>query len=343
MTIGRFLSGLVLFAAVAEPAVAQFGHSGTRHSGVSPSVLPAGAEEPVMPYPPTPPGQPPATVKNLEEMTVPPPPGEVGPVDPMGTLHGQPFNGAAFNGAPGYPPGSYPSPFYVDGPGCCGPLGRNGRIGYELYLHTGVNIPFGDGLPEILNAGWGVGGSARTLFFDPTHTRAWTFDLGLSYTYNRGQGGNDPRNIFLRQPAQQDPFTGALTQPPDVLTLTGVRGVHRTSFNYAIGRDWWLRGAGDTGAVSGTNVRVGGWVGGRYGTSHVDQIPLNEIDGYSRRQNVFHGIYLGTHATFDVPMGGWIWSAGLRLEYGHDWTNLTPPLQGNIHYVNIHLVSGVRF
>jgi hypothetical protein len=343
MTITRILPGLVLLAAVAGPAMAQHGFSGARYTGVVPSVMPAGAEEPAIPpIPPTLPGRPPAAVRSLEQMTMPTPPGEVAPADPVGTLSAPPF-AVAPGMVPGYPPGSYPSPYYTDGPGCCGPLGADGRIGYELYAYTGVNIVFGEGLPQFLNAGWMTGGGARTLFFDATHTTAWTFDLGASYTYNRGKGRDEPTFLFLRTPAVQDQFTGVLTPQPDRFVFTAIRGVHRTSFNFALGRDWWLWGAGNTGGCVERNARVGGWVGGRYGTSHVDQVPLDEIDGYSRRQNVFHGVYVGAHATFDVPMGGWIWFGGMRVEYGHDWTNLTPPLEGNIHNVNILLTAGFRY
>jgi hypothetical protein len=84
-------------------------------------------------------------------------------------------------------------------------------------------------------------------------------------------------------------------------------------------------------------------VGGRYGSSHVDLDPLDEVNGYARRQNVFHGFVVGAHATADVPMGGWILFGGMRAEYGHDWMNLVPPLQGNIHNVNIQFSLGIRY
>jgi hypothetical protein len=241
--------------------------------------------------------------------------------------------------------GSYPSPYYTDGPGCCGPLGRNGQIGYEVYTYSGLNMVWGTGLPHKMNAGWMIGGGARTLFFTVDHTAAWTVDLGLSYTHNWAQGTRDAANIALRTPPTQNTQTGVVTQNPDRLVFTAIREVHRSSFNYNVGRDWWLMGAGNTGGETGTNVRVGGWVGGRYGTSHVDLIPLNEPlgSGYSRRQNVFEGVVVGAHATCETPMGGWILFGGLRAEYGYDWLNLVPPLQGNINNVNIQFTVGVRY
>lgn len=327
-----FVVALGVGPAVAQPAPGAFGD----YSSLVPSVRPAAAEEPELPpQPPAP--RTPVGVTSLQQMQAPvarPGPG----AGPAGWLTGDP--GAQPGGQP---PGSYPSPYYVDGPGCCGPLGRDGRIGYELYSYAGLNFTFGNGLPDRLNAaGWTVGGGVRTLFFDPTHTAAWTVDFGGSFTYNRGQGAQEPTNLFRRQPTAAD--ANNVQQPqPDVLTLSGVRGIHRSSFNYAIGRDWWLLGDGSTGGQNGTNWRVGGWIGGRYGTMHLDAIPLNEVGGYFRRQNVFHGIYAGVHTTFDVPMGAWVWTNGIRAEYGHDWNNVAPPIQGNLHNINVQFTTGIRY
>ena len=339
MTISRFLLPGVVLGAFAAPGAAQYGGtSGQRYPDLVPSVRPAGAEEPLLPARPAMPGgRPAAAAASLEQMAA--PPGAAAPADPVGTLTGGPVQYA-----PGVPLGSYPSPYYTDGPGCCGPLGRDGRIGYEVYTYTGLNMVFGDGLPSRMNAGWTVGGGARTLFFTPEHTAAWTVDLGLSYTHNWAQGTRDATNLSLRSAATQDSTTGVVTKQPDRFVFTAIREVHRSSFNFNFGRDVWLWGAGNTGGETGTNVRVGGWVGGRYGTAHVDLIPLDEgFNGYSRRQNVFEGFVIGTHATFETPMGGWILFGGLRGELGHDWTNLVPPLQGNIYNVNIQFTFGVRY
>jgi hypothetical protein len=324
----------VVLAVFAGPSVAQFGAAGgSAYPGLVPSVRPAGAEEPltstrpvIPPIPPVPPARPAAMAASLEEMTVPPGPGSGSPADPVGTLTGVPTY-------PGIPVGSYPSPYYVDGPGCCGPLGKNGRVTYELYTYSGVNIPFGDGLPDRLNAGWTFGGGIRTLFFNPTHDAAWTLDYGLSYTHNWGQGSRDPAFLFVRQ--------GNVERG----TLTGIRELHRTSFNFNLGRDVWLLGSATTGTCEGTNCRVGGWVGGRYGTSHVDLNPLDETpqNGYARRQNVFHSFVVGAHATAETPMGGWILFGGMRMEYGYDWMNVVPPIQGNLNNLNIQVTAGIRY
>ena len=205
------------------------------------------------------------------------------------------------------------------------------------------NFVFGPGLPNYLNTGWSVGGGARTLFFDPTHTAAWTIDLGLSYTHNWGTGSHSPVTLLLRNPPTQNQTTGVITVNPDISALSAINGIHRESFNYNFRHNWWLWGAGNTGGETGTNVRVGGWVGGRYGSSHVDIIPLNQPGGYSRRQNVFEGFVVGAHVTCEMPMGAWILFGGLRAEYGYDWTNLVPPIQGNLNNANVQVSLGIRF
>lgn len=340
MRIARFLLPGFVVALGVGPAAAQPGGAAA-YSDLVPSVRPASAEEPAFAPPlAMPPGGPPTTMANLEQMGAPPAPFYAVGGDPVGTLTGQP---GAYPAA-GLPPGSYPSPYYVDGPGCCGPLGRDGRVTYEIYSYAGVNFTFGNGLPDRLNAaGWMVGGGLRTLLFDASHTAAWTVDFGGSFTYNRGQGDQVPTGLFLRTPPQQNQFTGVPTVVPDRFVQSGIRGIRRSSFNFAFGRDMWLMGDGTTGGMQGTNWRVGGWVGGRYGTSSVDINPLDEVDGYSRRQNVFHGIYVGVHTTFDVPMGAWVWTNGVRAEYGYDWTNLVPPIQGNLHNINVLFTTGIRF
>jgi hypothetical protein len=241
------------------------------------------------------------------------------------------------------PAGSYPSPYYSDAAGCCGPLGKHGRVGYELYSYTGPNLPVGSGdFIGRLNVGWVVGGGGRALFFNPTHDAAWVIDLGLSYTYNRGEQ-QEPVFLDIRQPPRSDPLTGRVIPQPDLYTLSAIRGLHRTNFNFALGRDWWLWGPASNGLQDGWNLRVGGQVGGRWGTAHVDIVPLNQINGYARRQNVTHGLYLAAHTSLEVPFGGCILFTGLRAEWGYDWTNIVPPLGGDLKNVNLLLTAGIRY
>ena len=107
-------------------------------------------------------------------------------------------------------------------------------------------------------------------------------------------------------------------------------GLSRTSFNFAIGRDWWCWGPGRSGR------RTGGTCGGAAssaggGGELVDMRPVAEPNGYSRRRNVYPGVFLATQVTVEVPMGAWIGFIGGRAEWGYDWTNLLRPAAPGQH------------
>jgi hypothetical protein len=343
MTTTRILPGVLLVFAAAGPAFAQYG-SGYGSApvppggaaGFAPSVAPTGMRGGGGEMPP---GRPlgalsanPTALDRVNSHAR-----QVSAEAPQGQAPGGEEPGQSFG--TGLPPGAYPSPYFTDGPGCCGPLGRNGRIGYELYAFTGPAWALGEGrFARQLQTGWLTGGGGRSLFFNTTHDAAWVLDLGLSYQYNRGSVDHFT-DLFLRQPPD---FLG--NARPDVLAPAAVRGLHRTNFNFAIGRDWWMWGPGSTGLGNGWNLRVGGVVGGRWGTAHVDLLPQNlALGDYQRRQGVTHGVFIAPHATVEVPMGAAIWFAGLRAEWGYDWMNLVPPIQGNLHSLNLLMTAGIRF
>ncbi|QDU21579.1 hypothetical protein [Urbifossiella limnaea] len=329
MTITRMLPGVVLAAAAtAAPAAGQYGFPTytppTRMS--TPAKLPA----------PPPSGGSPVLPTGGQETAPAPRPVDPGPAASLGAMTSTPAAGAL-------PPGAYGSPWYTDGPGCCGPLGRNGQVAYELHAETGPNLLFGSGeFTDRLHTGWIVGGGGRTLFFNPEGDAAWTLDLGLSYTYNRGSSANFS-DVFIRQPPGTNQLTGQIIPRADILTTSRIRALHRTAFNFAVGRDCFVWGPGNPGEEAGWNVRTGLEVGGRWGTSHVDLVPNNAAESYSRRQAVFHGFYLSGHVNYEVPVGGWVWFGGLTGQYGYDWTNVIPPLKGDVQNVNILLSSGIRF
>lgn len=338
MTITRILSGVLLVAtATAGPAVGQYAMPAYRMpgqpAGMVPSVYPAGAIDPEAPPPRA------APALALDKMTSPQPPGPGVQADNLGTL-------TAVPGTTGLPPGSYASPWYGNSLGCCGPMGRNGPVDYELYVQTGPNIPFGSGaFTDHLNVGWGLNGGGRTMFFNPEGDAAWVVDLGLGYIYNRGKS-DDFIDMFIRTPSlQQTNAAGqtVVTPQADRFVTTRIRGLHRSSFNFALGRDWFLWGSGLPGGEDGWNLRVGADVGGRWGTAHIDLVPINTSDTYARRQKVFHGVTLGFHSNFEMPVGGWIWFIGSRAEYGYDWLNIAPPIKSDIQNVNLTFSTGIRF
>ena len=346
MTTTRILPGVLLLVATAGPAAAQSGTGDAPYSltrtGEAPKSLPTlGLDGNIG----TSSGMPlgalsvnPHPVDRLTS-TMQPDVGQTPPAyDPMGpTITLQPEH-------PVVPPGAYPSPYFTDGPGCCGPMCANGRIGYELYSSTGPTWSFGEGrFARELNPGWMVGGGGRSLFFNPEHDAAWILDLGISYQFNGGSRDHFT-DLILHQAPLRNPLTGQTTPRPDVLSPAAIRGLDRTNFNFAIGRDWWIWGPGATGLENSWNLRIGGIVGGRWGSAHVDLLPQDTALGdYQRRQGVTHGVFIAPHATIEVPMGASIWFGGLQFEWGYDWMNLVPPINGNLHNFNLLMTAGVRF
>ncbi len=241
------------------------------------------------------------------------------------------------------PPGSVATPWCGGAPvgACCGPMGANGPVTYELYVRTGPNLIVG-GSPNFssaLKTGWVVAGGGRTLLYDSTGDAAWALDLGVGYNYTRGDSN---RVIDVFSPRETDPNTGLLAGPDQIHPFR-VRSLHRSTFNYALGRDWFLNGPGFLGAEHTSNTRIGFDVGGRWGYSHVDLVPVENPRGYLRRSGTTHGFYLGTNYTWEQPMGAWILVIGGRAEWDITFSNLVAPQNGNLQDVNLLLTFGVRF
>ena len=242
-----------------------------------------------------------------------------------------------------FPPGTVTSPWSGEVPagyGCCGPTGAHGPLTYELYFLTGPSLPVAGGqFIGALKTGWVVGGGGRSLFFNPQGDRAWVLDLGLTYTRNDGRS-NRVYDIFT--PGPSDPQTGDPTIP-DELNPFYVRDLSRTSFNFALGRDWFLRGPGFLGAAQPGNIRVGAELGGRWGTGHVILIPIADQTTHLRKHDVFHGVFLGAHADYEIPLGATLFFAGIRTQWGYTWADFIPPQDSDIQDVNFLLTFGLRF
>lgn len=316
MTAKRFLLGVFWAAVVGTPVLAQTSPAPGQKMPDPPSVLSSPGSG--LPYMPSPMAQPGPTAV----LTAPP-----------GTAaHSQ------------LPPGSVPSPWCGGSPAgaaCCGPVGANGPVTYELYVRTGPNLIVG-GSPNFsaaLRGGWVVAGGGRTLLYDTTGDAAWALDLGVGYTYTRG---DQNRVLDVFSPRETDPNTGLLAGPDQIHPFR-VRGLYRSSFNYALGRDWFLNGPGYLGAEQASNTRVGFDVGGRWGYSHVELVPVENPRNYLRRSGTTHGFFLGTNYTWEQPMGSWILVIGGRAEWGITFGNLVPPQNGNLQDVNLLLTIGVRF
>ena len=180
----------------------------------------------------------------------------------------------------GLPPGTVASPWSGGSPAganCCGPVGANGPVIYELYVRTGPNLIVG-GSPELSGAarfGWQVNGGGRTLFMNTDRDAAFVVDLGLMYAYD---GMSDSRvfDVFARTPASTSTNAQGqttTTPQPDQLQPFRIRSLTRTGLTYAVGRDWWLNGPATTGTESGFNSRVGIDLGGRWNTIRAGPAP----------------------------------------------------------------------
>jgi len=245
-----------------------------------------------------------------------------------------------------YPPGSYAAGC---GPhGCNGPIGKNGPLTYEIYTINGVSLPVGGSpLSASITTGYSTGAGTRTLWFSPERDTAWIFDLSLIYTYNKGQGD---RTITVATPRVApiviDPNTGQPTggeRIADGLAPYAIRALNRTNFSFGFGRDWFLWGPGDLQSEQDSNFRIGSDIGGRWGSASVDLVPRADSTNYLKRGGVTHSVYIGMHADGERPMGSWIFTYGVRAEWGYTFTNLVPPLGGDIHDVNILFTFGARF
>src|SRR5262249_62420208 len=126
-----FVPGCVRGVAAAGPAAAQSGPDASpapgRYPGLVPSVFPPGYPDPIQPAGGArmPPGRPAAAGNTtaLERVTAPVRQAAGEESDPVGTLTGQPVQPPQPGQQYGLPYGAYPSPYFTDGPGCCGPLG----------------------------------------------------------------------------------------------------------------------------------------------------------------------------------------------------------------------------
>jgi len=242
-------------------------------------------------------------------VVIPPPAGPVpgGPVIPPPVPTGAPVAGCGLPNPAG---------------DCCGPVGANGPVGQEVYVRVGANFPLGNGLlARSLNTGITTQVGGRSQFFDPAGDAAWAVDVHVQFQYNNADS-------------------------QDVVTFRGepvfVRELHRWAFGLGVGRDTFLSGAGFVGGTWDANFRLGWDVGGRWGSGHADLTPLFEPEGYRRHQDVFAQTFAGVMATMEVPVGGWTWIGGGRLEWAYTFSDIIPK-GASFHEINALAVCGVRY
>jgi hypothetical protein len=243
-----------------------------------------------------------------------------------GAANGQPPG----DGPPIYGPGisewiAYPRPC-----GCCGPVGKHGPIGAELYFRTGISFATGGGLVgDNATPGLWIQGGLRTLFFNRAQDAAWTVDLGLSTSWHDIQGAP---TAIIRD------FTRIVDSTMQIIPEQPVTpsSVNYTLVSLGIGRECYLWGAPDCGGEP--RCRVGWDGGGHYGSS---KMVLYEIQ---HRTDTVGGFFLAMHGDIEVPTGCCILYAGARLEYGVLWSDiLTSRNDTNVQLINLLVNFGLRY
>ena len=271
----------------------------------------------------------------------------------LGTVRGQGMMAGPVGAPPGAPSGAdvgpNPAPeqpipsrwmLYDRQPGCCGPTGRNGPIGYEVYLRSGVAFPVATGgLGGTLDNGWVIEGGARTLFFNPEADAAWVVDGNIGNVYNRVGDRKKPFQLLNVGPNQLFPVPNS--NPTQFLgnmnpVVTG-SDLNRTYVSIAFGREIYLWGSAERDGCNG-NWRVGFDAGGRYGTEKLD---LNET---KHLQDTTGGLFLSLHSDLEVPYGQCIFQAGLRVEYAYIWSDILQEQNyADIQDLSVLLTVGLRF
>jgi hypothetical protein len=253
--------------------------------------------------------------------------------------------------AAGLPPGSVPDPWITyDRPGCCGPMGADGPVGWEFYTRNGVSIPTGNNvLQESLNPGWQTAVGARTLLFNKDTTAAWTSDVGVSYTYNNAGRADRVFNVLF--PFTVTEFDFNTFQNVSRLVFTpvpvNIRAYHRASLNVAGGFERYI---GNPAYCPGNHFRVGGDIGGRWGASRLELNDVSRADriDYRRLYDVYGALFLSLHSDVEIPITACTWFvAGFRAEWNVNWSDIlknSVPHQGsNLVDVNLLINAGFRF
>lgn len=286
---------------------------------------PSMAADPPITLPPTTAPTPPAQVRDGGKNPTP----DILPA-PAGTMPARPD---------GLPMGSVTSPWIdYSRPDCCGPMG-GGPIGYEFYNRNGPSIPIANGiLNRTLDTGWMSEIGARSLFFNPSGTLAWTVDAGLSYTYNNSGASNVVYSIPL---PTLDAQGAVVVQDVNVTT----RDYQRWSFNVAAGRDWYImRPAYEP----GWHWRLGWDVGGRWGYGRLELNDLSTLPtsiGFRHVGDTFGAVALGLHEDIEIPLRNCVSViCGIRGEWVYNWTDIVPANVGrDLQDVNILLNLGFRY
>jgi hypothetical protein len=217
--------------------------------------------------------------------------------------------------------------------GCvCAPA--NGKhLQVEVYWRTGISTPVGGGLlNDELNPGWRIEGGGRSLWFEPSFTRAWTIDAHILNVHNGGDGRTRvPLSLLVVNDQTGNAQRVNFGQG-------GIPGVtiaarNRTMVGLGVGREYYLL---EPANVVGNLWRIGWDFGGRYGSEKMD---FNEI---RHRTRVLENMFAAAHTDLEFPCCGCMWSAGFRLEWSYTWSTILQT-QHDMQDINTLFTFGVRY
>src|SRR5262245_60505325 len=209
-------------------------------------------------------------------------------------------------------------------PACCGPFGRHGPIGYDVYFRSGLSVPIGDSpLSRGLNVGYLFFLGGRTLLFNPPGDAAWVMDLAIFYGINNGNGSEPIR------------FIGNSTAT--------VRTLHRSGVSLGLGRDWYSSAPGFVMGSTACTRAYGVDFGVRYGSTHVDLNLDDPVVDYARLQDIFGQSFLGLHTDWEFPRDGWTLLLGARFEWTYMFTDVLQATNSELHDLNFLVTIGVRY
>jgi hypothetical protein len=263
-------------------------------------------------------------------------------------------------------------------PGCCGPIGLNGPIGYDLFLRAGLAFPIGGGLLQhSLQDGLYVEGGGRTLFYNPEMTRAWTATLGVG-NFNADsrhfvpsfQMNNIPVHTVIPPSTTGTPGstsstgTAGSTTSGTTTPTSGTTGTTTTSSTTGAGTPIIVVVPSLTASVASYNqtwfsvyggrecylwgnaecsnqqcsLRAGVEVGGRWATEKVD---FNEI---RHRTGTAGGVSIAGYTELVVPCQCVIYTFGLRTQYDYIFTDILQSQNVNdLQLFNLLVTVGLRF
>jgi hypothetical protein len=218
---------------------------------------------------------------------------------------------------------------YARSPLTCGPVGRNGPIGEELYFRAGPSLPFGGGpLGAGLGVGFTVEGGARTLFFDKDDWAAWVLDIGVTNTHYNANAASHPVTL-------NNYNSGGGTTPIPSIEVN-VSGLNQTFVNLALGREYWIWAPAYAGQPT---WRVGFDFGGGISDSRVNFHEVRHNTGTTGE-----GLF-DIHSDWEYPCKRAVLYGGVRLEYRYSYSSeiLQRDNNGSLMSIDILGELGVRF